>query len=64
MRARNVRNAERLTEHTVRLQPLKVDDRVSIYIRFWQSSPIYYDQFGLQGEGDVQCRKLHYYRIL
>ena len=28
MRARNVRNAERLTEHTVRLQPLKVGDRV------------------------------------
>ena len=30
MRARNVRNAERLTEHTVRLQPLKVGDRVFI----------------------------------
>ena len=30
MRARNVRNAERLTEHTVRLQPLKVDDRVFV----------------------------------
>ena len=29
-RARNVRNAERLTEHTVRLQPLKVGDRVFI----------------------------------
>ena len=30
MRARNVRNAERLTEHTVRLQPLKVGDWVFI----------------------------------
>ena len=28
MRPRNVRNAERLIEHTVRLQPLKVGDRV------------------------------------
>ena len=27
---RNVRNAERLTEHTVRLQPFNVGDRVSI----------------------------------
>ena len=30
MRARKVRNAERVTEHTVRLQPLKVGDRVFI----------------------------------
>ena len=30
MRARIVRNAERFTEHTVRLQPLKVGDRVFI----------------------------------
>ena len=30
LRARNVRNAERLTEHTVRLQPLKVCDLVFI----------------------------------
>ena len=30
MRARNVRNAERLTEHTVRLEPLKVGDGVFI----------------------------------
>ena len=30
MRARNVRNAERLTEHTVQLQPLKVRDWVFI----------------------------------
>ena len=30
MRIRNVRNAERLTEHTVRLRPLKVGDRVFI----------------------------------
>ena len=30
MRARNFRTAERLTEHTVRLQPPKVGDRVFI----------------------------------
>ena len=30
MHAKNVRNAERLTEHTVQLQPLKVGDRVFI----------------------------------
>ena len=30
MRSRIVRNAERFTEHTVRLQPLKVGDRVFV----------------------------------
>ena len=46
MRARNVRNAERLTEHTVRIQPLKVGDRV-----FFQNQtgnhPLRWDRTGL-----------------
>ena len=46
MRARNVRNAERLTEHTVRLQPLKVGDRVFIQNQTG-NHPLRWDRTGL-----------------
>ena len=46
MRARNVRNAERLTEHTVRLQPLKVGDRVFIQNQTG-NHPLQWDRTGL-----------------
>ena len=44
--ARNVRNAERLTEHTVRLQPLKVGDRVFIQNQTG-NHPLRWDRTGL-----------------
>ena len=46
MRARNVRNAERLIEHTVRLQPLKVGDRVFIQNQTG-NHPLRWDRTGL-----------------
>ena len=46
MRARNVRNAERLTEHTVRLRPLKVGDRVFIQNQTG-NHPLRWDRTGL-----------------
>ena len=46
MRARNVRNAERLTEHTIRLQPLKVGDRVFIQNQTG-NHPLRWDRTGL-----------------
>ena len=46
MRARNVRNAERLTEHTVRLQPFKVGDRVSMQNQTG-NHPLRWDRTGL-----------------
>ena len=46
MRARNVRNAERLTEHTVRLQPLKVGDQVFIQNQKG-NHPLRWDRSGL-----------------
>ena len=46
MRARNVRNAERLTEHTVQLQPLKVGDRVFIQNQT-ANHPLRWDRTGL-----------------
>ena len=46
MRARNVRNAERLTENTVRLQPLKVCDRVFIQNQTG-NHPLRWDRTGL-----------------
>ena len=46
MRARNVRNAERLTEHTVRLEPLKVGDRVFIQ-KETGIHPLRWDRTGL-----------------
>ena len=46
MRARNVRNAERLTEHMVRLQPLKVGDRVFIQNQTG-NHPLRWDRTGL-----------------
>ena len=46
MRARNVRNAERPTEHTVRLQPLKVGDRVFIQNQTG-NLPLRWDRTGL-----------------
>ena len=46
VRARNVRNAERLTEHALRLQPLKVGDRVFIQNRTG-NHPLRWDRTGL-----------------
>ena len=46
MRARNVRNAERLTEHTVQLQPLKVGDWVFIQNQT-ANHPLRWDRTGL-----------------
>ena len=46
MRSRNVRNAESLTEHTVRLQPLKVGDRVFIQNQTG-NHPLRWDRTGL-----------------
>ena len=46
MRARKVRNAERLTEHTVRLQPLKIGDRVFIQNQTG-NHPLRWDRTGL-----------------
>ena len=46
MRARNVRNAESLTEHTVRLQPLDVGDRVFIQNQTG-NHPLRWDRTGL-----------------
>ena len=46
MRARNVRNTERLTEHTVRLRPLKVGDRVFIQNQTG-NHPLRWDRTGL-----------------
>ena len=44
--ARNVRNAERLTEHALRLQPLKVGDRVFIQNQTG-NHPLRWDRTGL-----------------
>ena len=44
--ARNVKKAERLIEHTVRLQPLKVDNRVFIQIQTG-NNPLRWDRTGL-----------------
>ena len=46
MRAINVRNADRLTEHTVRLQSLKVGDRVFIQNQTG-NHPLRWDRTGL-----------------
>ena len=46
MRARNVRNAERLAEHTIRLRPLKVGDRVFIQNQSG-NHPLRWDRTGL-----------------
>ena len=46
MGARNVRNVERLTEHTVRLQPLEVGDRVFIQNQTG-NHPLRWDRTGL-----------------
>ena len=46
MRARNVRNSERLTEHTVRLQPHKVGDRVFIQNQTG-NQPLRWDRTGI-----------------
>ena len=46
MGARNIRNAERLTEHTVRLQPFKVGDRVFI-LNQTDNHPLRWDRTGL-----------------
>ena len=46
MRARNVRNAERLTESTVRLQPFKVGDRFFIQNQTG-NHPLRWDRTGL-----------------
>ena len=46
MRARNVRNAECLTEHTIRLQPFKVGDLVSIQNQTG-NHPLRWDRIGL-----------------
>ena len=43
MRARNFRNAQRLTEHTIRLQPLKTGDRVFIQTG---NHPLRWDRIG------------------
>ena len=57
MRARNVRKAERLTEHTVRLQPFKVGDRVSIQNQTgnhslrWDRTGLVIDQFAVNVDG-------------
>ena len=46
MRAKNVRNAERLTGHTVRLQPTKVGGRVFIQYQTG-NHPLRWDRTGL-----------------
>ena len=58
MRARNVRNAERLTEHTVRLQPLKIGERVFIQNQTG-NHPLRQDRTGLV----IKVKQLDQYAV-
>ena len=58
MRARIVRNAERLPEHTVRLQPLKVGDRVFIQNQTG-NHPLRWDRTGLV----IEVKQFDHYAV-